>query len=178
MTLDISPDVASPAQLEYQLFPNRLPFGREGSYNSEFHRTEDFVPRMPGVGPMHYNHGLNQSSRSRQFNDPSSQRGQGVGPVFDRGAAGRVPQGSRAVKNVKPPSFDGQLSFKDFLVQFELVAKLAGWQEEVMALELAGSLKGATVAVLSDLQPYERIDYPTLVRPLTRISFQVKVFLS
>ena len=70
------------------------------------------------------------------------------------------------MKNVKPPSFDGQLGFKDFLVQFELVAKLATWQEEVMALELAGSLKGAAVAVLSDLQPHERIHYPTLVRAL------------
>ena len=168
MTLDhyISPDVASSVQQEYQPFLNRLSFGREGSYNSEFYRTEDFVPRMPGVGPMHYNHGLNQASRSKQFNDPSSYRGQGVGPVFDRGAAGNVPQGSRAVKNVNPPSFEGQLSFKDFLVPFELVAKLAGWQEEVMGLELAGSLKGAAVAVLSDLQPYERIHYPTLVRAL------------
>ena len=55
LTLDhyISPDVASPAQPEYQPFPNRLPFRREGSYNSEFHQTEDFVPRMAGVGPMH-----------------------------------------------------------------------------------------------------------------------------
>ena len=35
-----------------------------------------------------------------------------------------------------------------------------------MALELAGSLEGAAVAVLSDLQPYERIHYPTLVRAL------------
>ena len=69
---------------------------------------------------------MNQGSRSRLFNGPSSHRGQGVGSVFDRGAAGNVPQGSRAVKNVKPPGFDGQLSFKDFLVQFELVAKLAG----------------------------------------------------
>ena len=54
-----------------------------------------------------------------------------------------------------------------------------------MALELAGSLKGAAVAVLSDLQPYERIGF----NPLTRINFtrpnlrvdvgsQVKVFLS
>ena len=53
---------------------------------------------------MHYNHGLNQGSRSRQFNGLSSHRGQGVRPVFDRGAAGNVPQGSHAVKNVKPPS--------------------------------------------------------------------------
>ena len=54
LTLDhyISPDVASPVQPEYQPFLNRLAFGREGSYNSEFRRTEDFVPRMPVVG--HY----------------------------------------------------------------------------------------------------------------------------
>ena len=36
----------------------------------------------------------------------------------------------------------------------------------MIALELTGSLKGAAVAVLSDLQPYERIYYPTLVRAL------------
>ena len=74
---------------------------------------------------MHYNNCLNQGSRSRQFNDPSSHKGQVVGPVFDRGVAGNVRQGSRAVKNVKPTSFDGHLSFKDFLVQFELFAKIS-----------------------------------------------------
>ena len=115
---------------------------------------------------MHCNHNLNQDGRSRQFNDPSSHRGQVVGPVFDRGAADNVPQDFCAVKNVKSPSFDRQLSFKDFLYQFEPVAKLAGWQEEVMALESPGSLTGAAVAFLSDLQPHERIHYPTLVRAL------------
>ena len=74
-------------------------------------------------------------------NDPFSHRQQGVEFVSDSGAAGNVPRDSHTVKNVKPPSFDGQLSFKDFLVEFEPVTKLAGWQEEVIALELAGSLK-------------------------------------
>ena len=72
----------------------------------------------------------------------------------------------QGAKKIKPPNYDGRFSFKDFLVQFELVAQLAGWHPSVMALELAGSLRGTAIAVLSDLQPSERTHYPTLVRAL------------
>ena len=66
---------------------------------------------------------------------------------------------SQGAKRIKPPNYDGRFSFKDFLVQFELVAQLAGWHPLVMALELAGSLRGTAIAMLNDLQPSDRNHY-------------------
>ena len=74
--------------------------------------------------------------------------------------------GGSGGKNIKPPTYDGQTSFRDFRVQFELVTQLADWTPSVMALELARSLKGTAVAVLSELQPFERTHYPSLVKAL------------
>ena len=61
---------------------------------------------------------------------------------------------------------NGQLGFKDFLVQFKLFAQLAGWHEEIMVLELRVCLTGVAVVVLIDLQPHERTHYPSLVKAL------------
>ena len=68
--------------------------------------------------------------------------------------------------NRKPPDFDGGSSFHDFLVQFELIADMNAWDSISMANELAACLRGAAVAVLSDLQPSERRDYDALVMAL------------
>ena len=63
----------------------------------------------------------------------------------------------------KPPDFDGSGSFHDFLVQFELIAEMNCWDQSAMAIELAASLRGSAVAILSDLQPSERRNYGQLV---------------
>ena len=72
---------------------------------------------------------------------------------------------NRATKNPSP--YDGNTSFKDYMVQFEMVAQLNGWDELVMALELASSLRGRAIAVLGDLDSTERTNYGKLVSALT-----------
>ena len=66
----------------------------------------------------------------------------------------------------KCPSYDGTSSFKDFLIQFEMISEFNNWSIEVMAQELALSLKGQAVAVLADLDSAHRRYYPSLVEAL------------
>ena len=59
---------------------------------------------------------------------------------------GNIRQGQHAptqkVVGKKDPLFDGKSSWLDYLVQFEMVAKLNQWSEMKKALELATSLSG------------------------------------
>ena len=64
--------------------------------------------------------------------------------------------------NRKPPDYDGGSSFNDFLVRFELIAEMNGWDKFLMANELVACLQGSAVAILSDLQPSERRNYDAL----------------
>ena len=57
--------------------------------------------------------------------------------------------------NSKPPCFDGITNLGDFMIQFELVSQLAGWNMGTMALELATCLLGSAVEILNDLQSHE-----------------------
>lgn len=66
----------------------------------------------------------------------------------------------------KAPLYDGTSSWTDYLVQFELVAELNGWDQGSMAMHLATSLRGAAQSVLGDLDNYGRRDYRTLVTSL------------
>ena len=66
----------------------------------------------------------------------------------------------------KCPSYDGKSSFKDFLIQFEMVSEFNNWNIEIMAQELALSLKDQAVAVLADLDISHRRHYPSLVEAL------------
>ena len=73
---------------------------------------------------------------------------------------------SGGTKQKKPPTFDGKGSFRDFLVQFEMISHMCQWDEHMIALELAASLRGSANEVLSDLETHERCHYPTLVNAL------------
>ena len=73
---------------------------------------------------------------------------------------------SGGTKQKKSPTFDGKGSFTDFLVQFEMISHMCQWDERMVALELASSLRGSAVEVLSDLETHERCHYPTLVTAL------------
>ena len=69
-------------------------------------------------------------------------------------------------RNSQPPCFDGITNVGDFLIQFEMVSQLAGWNMGTMALELATCLSGSAVEILSDLESHERTHYPSLKRAL------------
>ena len=68
----------------------------------------------------------------------------------------------------KAPLYDGTSSWTDYLVQFELVAELNGWDDGLMAMHLATSLRGVAQSVLGDLDEYGRRDYRSLVACLSQ----------
>ena len=64
------------------------------------------------------------------------------------------------------PSYDGKISFRDFLIQFEMIGEYNQWSLNVMASQLAMCLKDQAVAVLADLSPFRRRHYDSLVAAL------------
>ncbi|XP_069109431.1 probable basic-leucine zipper transcription factor E [Argopecten irradians] len=72
------------------------------------------------------------------------------------------------VKSVqlKPQSYDGSDDLEDYLTQFQILSEINNWSYSVKSLYLAGSLKGAARALLSELSPAQQRDYDCLVRAL------------
>ncbi|VDI00523.1 Hypothetical predicted protein [Mytilus galloprovincialis] len=56
---------------------------------------------------------------------------------------------------------------KTYIVHFEMIAEINGWDENTKALELATCLRGSAQAILSDLRPDLRRSYAHLVAALT-----------
>ena len=59
----------------------------------------------------------------------------------------------------KAPYFNGQTSWSDYLLQFEMVAEINRWSENTKALELATSLRDDVVSILGELSPEDRRNY-------------------
>jgi len=70
-------------------------------------------------------------------------------------------------KYKKPATYDGKTSWHDYLVHFEMIAEINGWDETMMVMELATGLRDAAQGVLSDLEISQRRDYHHLVAALT-----------
>ena len=70
-------------------------------------------------------------------------------------------------KNKKPGTFDGTGSFKDYMVQFKMIAALNNLSERTKALELATSLRKTALGVLTDLSDDARYDFQALVSALS-----------
>ena len=70
-------------------------------------------------------------------------------------------------KDKKVATYDRKSSWKDYHVQFEMVASLNGWDEDTKALELATSLRESAQGILTDLEPEKRFDYHSLVSALS-----------
>ncbi|KAG0730520.1 hypothetical protein GWK47_028086 [Chionoecetes opilio] len=68
----------------------------------------------------------------------------------------------------KPQDFDGGVSLEAYLAQFELLAEAQGWSSWARAVQLASSLKGPAVEVLSLLTPVQRSSYTSIVAVLER----------
>ena len=64
-------------------------------------------------------------------------------------------------------NFDGKSSCSDYLVQFQVAARLNHWSEEEKAMELATSLECQARRVLSDMSEQDRLDYGALVQKLS-----------
>ncbi|KAJ8027437.1 hypothetical protein HOLleu_32581 [Holothuria leucospilota] len=101
----------------------------------------------------------------------------------ERGQMERQPtnnqSGLSGTYGIRPGIYDGSSSWEDYQVQFEVVAKLHGWNMDVMAMCLAASLKGDARAVLADLDAESRRSYPLVVEALSRRfspSHQTEIF--
>jgi hypothetical protein len=67
----------------------------------------------------------------------------------------------------KPATYDGKTSWRDYLVQFEMVAEINAWDETTMTLELATCVRVAAQGVLGDLRSDHRRSWVHLVSALT-----------
>ena len=86
-------------------------------------------------------------------------------------AGGYTTGQSRIIQPVVRPklmsNYDGRSSWSDYLVQFQIAARLNHWSEEEKAMELATSLVGQARGVLSDMSEQDRLDYGALVQKLS-----------
>ena len=71
------------------------------------------------------------------------------------------------VKEKKVANYSGKSSWADYLVQFNIAAKLNCCDEDCKAMELATSLEGNARGVLADLTPEQQLDFNVLVSKLT-----------
>ena len=67
---------------------------------------------------------------------------------------------------LKPQSYSGTDDLEDFLVQFNILAEINGWDYKIKSLYLANSLSGPARSILSEMAIEERRDYGTLVQKL------------
>ncbi len=71
------------------------------------------------------------------------------------------------VKLKRAAPYNGDGSWEDYLVKFELLSKINKWDDNTKALELATSLEGQALQVLTELQPQQRESYSAIVAALT-----------
>ncbi|KAJ7331113.1 hypothetical protein OS493_020815 [Desmophyllum pertusum] len=67
---------------------------------------------------------------------------------------------------IRPTTFSGNISWDDYLAQFELVAEINRWNDSMKATYLAVSLTGPAQAVLGDLEPKARKNFAELTDAL------------
>ena len=70
--------------------------------------------------------------------------------------------------NIKPEPYDGKSDWPEYLVYFEQMAEVYGWDHATMAMVLGLSLKGAARSVLASLSLPQRRDYKVLKSALTQ----------
>ena len=68
----------------------------------------------------------------------------------------------------KVAKFDGKSNWGDYLVQFNIAAKLNNWDDTQKAMELATSLEGNARGVLADLSANKQLDFEALTNKLTQ----------
>lgn len=119
-----------------------------------------------------------QANNGQGFNvAPQVNQGQAVqvnAPVAAPVAAPVVPpyqhMGDRGMgsSKMKPPIYDGNSSWPEYLMQFKLVAELNSWNDRTKALYLATSLRGVARSVLADMDPEEHHIFRAIVHCLNQ----------
>ena len=70
--------------------------------------------------------------------------------------------------NIKPEPYDGKSDWPEYLVYFEQMAEVYGWDHPTMAMVLGLSLRGDARSVLASLSFVQRRDYTVLKDALTQ----------
>ena len=115
---------------------------------------------------------VRQSSHAQSLDTGTNTTQECSHPNAPMGVSQRHEYGARprrvdsVIKPKRPATYDGKSSCRDYLVQFEMIAELNRWDAPTRDLELATSLRGLALAILSDLGPKERGDYNKLLRAL------------
>jgi len=63
---------------------------------------------------------------------------------------------------LKPDTYDGTVPLREFLTQFNLIARLNAWSDSVKAVALALSLRGKARAVLDGISEIENLKFEEL----------------
>ncbi|CAC5383221.1 unnamed protein product [Mytilus coruscus] len=88
-------------------------------------------------------------------------------PINSNTSSHPVPQSNNISKAKKPPTFDGNTGWQNYLVQFEMVAAVNNWDDHTKAYELATNLRGVAQGIVTEIEPLKRFDYTYLVSALT-----------
>lgn len=70
------------------------------------------------------------------------------------------------VNSASLPTFDGKMSWEDFITLFETAAAVYNWPTSAKASLLCLSLRGEALSVLQTVPPAERQNYEDLIRRL------------
>ena len=132
------------------------------------------TPESPGLSPLNpFSPNYAEGSSYIQPNSPRSpdpypsDRAERT-PVNPNNSMFEMSSFSRK-KEKFPDTFSGTRSeLRDWLVHFDMIARLNGWNEAEKGTHLAISLRGAAQQVLRDLPLEERENYVCVVRALKR----------
>ena len=87
-------------------------------------------------------------------------------PQFPRDCDYSRPNRFSDKPNRRAPDYDGSTPWDEFSIQFEIIAEMNGWSERRKSAELAASLRGKALSVLSVLNYNERQDFQALTQAL------------
>lgn len=75
---------------------------------------------------------------------------------------GRADLPNRLGYKLKPDTYDGSSPLREFLAQFELIARANKWDDSAKVVALASSLRGKARAILDGVVDYEDLQYSEL----------------
>ena len=125
----------------------------------ELLRDPERIPRLDRPNLKRFEQ---QTAYQRHTNDHNRQT---VGFYLQQPNTRQTPSN---LPKMKAPQYGGTSSWPNYLIQFEMVAELNGWDDYTMAMYVATSLRGTAQSVLGDLDDHDRRDYGSLIACLNQ----------
>lgn len=85
-----------------------------------------------------------------------------LSPTNNRGQNIENNNGHGLDHKLKPDSYDGSVPLREFLTQFNLIARANGWNDSLKTVALAANLKGKARSVLDRIIEIENLDFEEL----------------